>query len=454
MRISNATSIPQRNARNPVKAVDISQPGIKGTLTGVYDDAVNIYKETFQESFGNIKTTAKGMGKAVVGMIAMAAGAVGAYFFKDNQTLANYGSIGVAIAGLGVLISGFVGLNKKPEMPNVEAPIPKEKLQNGEKVKTSEADVIKHDSDFTKPISSSNNSKILKNEVGSDPAFTLALKQYAVELIDEANKVQTLNYEANDDRIYTNASKDEIKLSTLRDRLACALGALVASGADVASDPSLNKIFETGERSIKDDYSNLLPKSFLKSSFFAAWYATNLCGKNDSLNLDLGGVDAIARLESDVEALGKGSSTINENDVFTQLRKLQNHQNYLQSLRETIIYVVDFNPDAGDKDAERTRVLLRQGLVFGLNLQGNNNEEIDDFLRSMLKNSGTTLGIDAKLEQINKLFNEDGKVKKAFESEQFPFERIDGTIGDDHVLTDGLKFCEIKKKSIKPTSSL
>ncbi len=386
-----------------------------------------------------------GITKVVLGLVGLTGGITLAAIFKEG-TLADWGSKILAFMGLIFGIFGVKDLmnfnkSKKSEL----APEPhririSEVLSTG--CKSAEAAIISQDLRFKEKFDPSNPGLVNANSAAAlRPQIIDLLKNYTNDEIVSKLTSDDGGYEP----VFSNISEDPISYNSLRDRVAVLLGNVVSSRTDdnPLGVPAFANILTVDK--LDEKLAKILPNEFDVVFNLARFYADTQYKKNDSIESLIGGEDKIADLNAVLAvAPMEGPSS---DKAYEYLTTLQNAENFLKVLKQVIVYVKD-NSASTDPKIARNVLILRQALITGFRLKGNNLSEINQQLQNIVNGVEISptekyFGLDAKITQLEEHFNEE--LAEFFNNEKFPFVRESDSIGGSDIL-DRLNLSEIIKK--------
>lgn len=209
-----------------------------------------------------------------------------------------------------------------------------------------------------------------------------------------------------------------ISLSELKDRNAYLIGYLAGVGEFITDQNFLS------------NYENCLPKDFANTYRIADWCREEHLGNNDSLTT------IIINPTPDLECLqeGKGDET-SRAEAKEYITKLKNAEAYFKALKGVIDYV---RKDTSGLSADRARtpLILRQALICGLRLNGDNLERINDSLLLVSNEIGQ------KLKTLEDHFN--AHVKPKIEDSKSQYEIRSNNLNDE--VLNGEFFYEVAQK--------
>ena len=372
---------------------------VRGILEDGFQRGADVFRDAAKLTFNATKM--------ILGLFAVVGGAVAAAVFKEN-TAADWGSKILMILGAVLGILGFKDLlDHNKGVKDVKPEFAFKTISNGEEIKLSANGLKILDPNFFKendPSKPKSESKIGNNEKDDEcrnKAAELLKKYTSSEIIQMIS-----SYHSGIEDAFTNIEDRNIPESELQDRIALLLGYVYGSRPDAEADPAIQKLFDDVLEAdkVSESYFKVLPQDFVKTYYSVKWFENNK-----------GSVPPL--IASPPNPL-----------TLDHLNKIQLAQNQLNVLQNVIIYVLDPN-NLNDVKSARNVHVLRQALICGFNLKGNNVTEFNTALKTKLQD------IKKTLETLTKHINE--TILPKIPDEKFPFERRSGR--SDSIQDDVLK---------------
>jgi hypothetical protein len=395
--------------------------------------------------------------KIILGFLGLAGGAIAAAIFKEN-TAADWGSKVLMIAGavLGILgVKDLINYNKDIGQKIESEPCYTEvSPDDSRRCKEAIAELNAQDRDprFGRNYDQNEPGFINRNE------FNPAIRTSAIKLLKAYISTDLVKhsgtYRSGTEYQITNIDSQNIALSEYGDRIGLLLGYISASGPLDNTDPEARDLVSSILQDVENryrpasvfnydvagkGYARALPTDFRDAYIAAQWYRS--ChSANDSGNVAIGDHTHLAQLQS---ALTSPPGPTRD-AAYNYLVQVQNTQNYLVSLERIIKYVL--NPqNLADPVKARNVIVLRQALICGLGLKGNNVDAINQELEKiLLGEEGGAEGLTTKLQIVSNHINSEA-VSSVINDQRFPFERRASNISGDDVL-GGMTWHEIVKK--------
>lgn len=451
----NVASI-QSNCRIPFQTIKNRASVGNSGIGGFTDSSFNTAKKFFQQG---TEVTVR-FSKVVLGLLGVVGGAVAAAIFKEN-TAADWGSKALMIIGaiLGVLgVKDLINFNKdlstKIEPEKCETAVSK---PSGLACKKAAAELSKpqHDPQFTKKYDPSNPGAIRLNKANPD------LRKAASELLGAYINPELIQhagtYRKGVEYTITNIDASNVSLAEYGDRIVTLLGYVFASiGASNQIEPEFQAILDDINNYFNGSfdyeasdkrYVRVLPTDFVDAYASSRWFLDHK-GKNNSIKDLIGNKDEkIALLTKCLKSTGIGPT---RKEALEYLTSLQKAQNYLGALNKIICYVLD-PKNLSDPAKARNVIVLRQALICGLGLKGQNLDDIHNELNKVLQGEeispdNTSLGLQDKLKELNEYMQSE-KMASLLNNEKLPFLRNSTRISDP-VLGDMSWYEIVEKKPV------
>jgi len=432
-----------------------SGSGISSLISNTQGSVTDFVKSSF--------SIAKPIATFIFGLGGLVGGGLLASFIKDN-TSADWGAKILMIAG--TIMSAFgvkdllkINKKQKEEINKTEPESTCEKLSEtfSDKCRLAERALLSSDPTLLKVenpliengLLAKNNAKTIRQQV------VALLSTYT----DPELKVWINNYASGNKPSLINISRQAIGREKLRDRVAILLGNAVSSRKDDSELPVkffekiLDKSFSQMVLSAPPDATpdikeaaevvNILPDDFSFVFNFARYYADSHRDNNNSLNAIIGDDKDLRLLQNLVSNPVQGPT---KDSVELYINRIQNAINYFNVLNHVIKYVLD-NAESTDETINRNVVVLRQALICGLRLKGDNSNEIDKQLREVKfgveKSNGVCNGLEYKLQQLEAQY---AKMDPVIKNEKFPF-AFEQTAVDEIPFLQGLTILESSEKN-------